>query len=39
MMLMRQGHKQITISLKANINSISVGYMKNKIYLVNEKSI
>jgi len=37
MMLKRQGHKQITISLAANINPISVGYMKNKICLVNEK--
>ena len=29
-MLKRQGHKQIAISLVANINPISVGYIKNK---------
>jgi len=39
MMLMRQGHEQITIILTANINSISVEYMKNKICLVNQKNI
>jgi len=39
MMLKRQGHKQIARSLTANINSISVGYMKNTICLVNEKSL
>jgi len=39
MMLKKQGHRQITVILAANINPISVGYMKNKICLVNEKSI
>jgi len=38
MMLKRQGHGQITIVLATNINAISVGYMKNKICLVNERS-
>jgi len=36
-MLKRQGHGQITVMLAANINPISVGYMKNKICLVNER--
>jgi len=40
MMLKRQGHDgQITVILAANINPISVGYMKNKICLVNERLI
>jgi len=38
-MLKRKGHGQITVILAANINPISVGYMKNNICLVNEKSI
>jgi len=29
--LKKHGYKQITTSLPANINPISVGYMKNKI--------
>jgi len=33
-MMKRQGHKQITIGLAANINPISVAYMKKKICLV-----
>jgi len=35
----RHGHGQITVVLAANIYPISVGYMKNKICLVNERSI
>jgi len=31
LMLKRQGHGQIIVILAANINSINVGYMKNKI--------
>jgi len=34
MMTKRQGHKQIAVSLAANINPGSLGYMKNKICLV-----
>jgi len=36
MRLKRQRYKQIAIILAANINPVSVGYMKNKISLVNE---
>jgi len=39
MMLKRQENGHITISLVANINPISVGYMKNKKIVVNERSI
>jgi len=39
MRLKRQGYKQITISVAANINTISVGYIKNKTDLVDEQSI
>jgi len=35
----RERYKVIIISLTININPISVGYMKNKIRLVNEQSI
>jgi len=35
MMLKKQGHGQISVILAAN----SIGYMKNKISLVNERSI
>jgi len=35
----RIGCKQVTISLAANINPISVRYMKNKVSLVDERSI
>jgi len=37
-MLKRQGLKQLTTSLAANINPTGVGYMKKKC-LVNERSI
>jgi len=39
MILKRQKHGQITVILAANINPINVGYMKNKICLVNETSM
>jgi len=35
----RQGYGKITVILAANINPISVGYMKNKICLVSERII
>jgi len=38
MMLKRQGHKQIAISLAANNNPISVGYMKNNILCLKKES-
>ena len=39
MRLKKQEYKLITISLAANINPISVEYMKHKIGLLSEQSI
>jgi len=39
MRLKKYGYKQITTCLAANINPTIVGYMKNKISLVNELNI
>ena len=39
MWLKKHWYKQITTCLAANINPIIVGFMKNKISLVNERNI
>jgi len=39
LMFKRQRYEQITVILAANINPVSIAYMKNKMCLVSEKSI
>jgi len=39
MKLKKQRYKQITKSLAVNSNPLSVGYMKNKVSVVDERSI